>query len=101
MEDNSNQNTKEKEKKSAFEYFTEIMGWLQIVASPSLAGLIIGCIIYFSKPGSLTLIIALVITTIGLTMGVVWATRAWRKKGTMNLMSGIMATPELDKKDED
>jgi hypothetical protein len=101
MEDSSDQNTRLGEKKSAFEYFTEIVGWVQIVASPFLAGLIIGAIIYFSKPNRLTLLIAIVIAIIGLTMGVVWATRVWRKKGTMHFMSRVMATPELDKKEDD
>lgn len=88
-------------KKSAFEYFTEILGWIQIVASPFLAGLIIGAIIYFSKPNRSTFIAAIVIATIGLIIGVIWATKIWRKTGTMHFMSRIMATPEVEKKDED
>lgn len=100
VEDISNQSTELVEKKSAFEYFTEIIGWIQIVASPFLTGLIIGALIYFPKPNRLTLIIAIVIATIGLTIGVIWATKIWRKKGTMHFMSRIMATPEVEKKDE-
>ena len=101
MQDLSNQNSRVEERKSAFEYFFEIIGWLQIVASPLSAGLIIGAIIYFSKPNRTTLIIAIVIATIGLIIGVIWATKIWRKKGTMHFMSRIMATPEIEKKDED
>jgi hypothetical protein len=88
-------------KKSAFEYFTEIIGWGQIVASPFLGGLIIGALVYFPKPGRSTFIIAIVIATAGLAIGVIWATRVWKKKGTMHFMSGIMASPDLEKKDDD
>ena len=38
-----------KDKMSFFDYFTEVVGWLQIVASPLLAGLVISALIYFSK----------------------------------------------------
>ena len=88
-------------KKSLFEYFTEIIGWLQIVASPFLAASVIGAIIYYSKPNTTRLIIAIAIVTIGLIIGIIWATRVWRKKGTIHFMSRIMATPELDNNDED
>lgn len=101
MENIDNQNIRSTGKKSTFEYFTELVGWIQIVASPFLAGLIIGAIIYLSKPNRLTLIIAIIIATTGLTIGVIWATRVWRKKGTMHFMSRVMATPELDKKEDD
>lgn len=101
MKNTSDHNSSLGDQKSTFEYFTEIVGWIQIVASPFLAGLIIGAIIYFSKPDRSTLIMAIVIATIGLTFGVIWATKVWRKKGTMHFMSKINATPELDKKEED
>ena len=89
------------DKKSLFEFFIEIMGWLQIVASPFLVASIIGAIIYFSRPNTTRLVIAIVIVTIGLVIGIIWATRVWRKKGTIHFMSRIIATPELDNKDED
>ena len=89
------------DKKSLFDFLIEIVGWLQIVASPFLIGLIIGCIVYFSKSNITTLIVGIVIATIGLCIGIVWATRVWRKKGTIHFMSRTMATPELDNIDED
>ena len=91
----SNQN-KATNKKSLFVLFTEIVGWLQIFVSPFFVGLIIGSIIYFLKPGTTRLIIAVFITITGLFTGIVWANRIWRKKGTIHFMSRIMATPELD-----
>lgn len=79
-----------------FELFTEVMGWLQIVASPLLIGLAIGAVIYFSDPTSIRLVIGVVITTIGLVIGIIWANKQWKGKGTIWFMSRIMATPELD-----
>ena len=96
----SNQNNKATNKESLFELFTEIVGWLQIFASPFLMGLIIGAIVYFFKPGTTRLIIAIFIATTGLFTGTVWANRIWRKKGTIHFMSRIMATPELEKNED-
>lgn len=39
--------------------------------------------------------------TIGLVIGIIWATRQWKGKGTIWFMSRIMATPELDNPDEE
>ena len=88
------------DKRTLFEYFTEVIGWLQIVASPFLIASIIGAIIYFIKPNATRFIVASAIVAIGLFIGIIWATRIWKKKGTIHFMSRIMATPELDKNDE-
>jgi len=87
-------------KRSGFETFIEILGWIRIVISPLLFGLIIGAVIYFSRSNILTLIIGIVISLIGLIIGIVWANKVWKRKGTMEYMSRIMATPELDKSDD-
>jgi hypothetical protein len=84
-------------KKNLFEFFTEIADWLQIVASPFLIGLISGAFVYFPKPGTARLTIAILIATTGLCIGIVWSNRIWRKKGTIHFMSRIISTPELDK----
>ncbi len=77
-------------------FITEAIGWLQIVASPFLIGLGIGAVIYFSKPDTTRLILGISIATLGLIVGIIIATRIWKKKGTVNFMSRITATPELD-----
>ncbi len=82
--------------KNVFEYITEIIGWLQIVASPLLIGLGIGGFIYFSDPTLLRLIIAIIISTIGLVIGIIWANKIWKTKGTVWFMSQVSATPDLD-----
>lgn len=83
------------------EFIIELLGWLKIVASPLLAGMIIGAIVYLSKPDTIGLIIGISIAITGLVFGVIWATRIWKKQGTVQFNSRIMATPELDKKDEE
>ena len=76
----------------------EIIGWLQIAASPLVAGLIIGTIIYLAKTDTIGLIIGIIIALTGLVVGVVWATKVWRREGTVNFMSRLLGTPELDRK---
>jgi len=90
-----------KYKRSLFELLMEILGWIQIVASPLLIGLIIGAVIYFPKPGGTKLIIALFIAATGLLIGVIWATRDWKKNGTIHFISKISATTEPGKNDKD
>jgi hypothetical protein len=84
-----------------FHYFTEILGWLQIVASPFLTGLGIGCLVYFPHPNTTRLVIAIIISLAGLITGIYFANRIWKKKGTVWFMSRIMATPELDAPEEE
>lgn len=84
-----------------FELITESIGWLQIVASPLLIGLIIGAIIYFQNPTMTRLVLGIIVATIGLVIGIIWATKQWKGKGTIWFMSRVMATPELDKPDEE
>lgn len=84
-----------------FEFITEAIGWLQIIASPLLIGLVIGAIIYFTDPSTNRLIIGITVATTGLVVGIIWATKQWRGKGTIWFMSRIMATPELDNQDEE
>jgi hypothetical protein len=101
MNDNPQTTEKEKEKMSFFEHALEVVGWLQIVASPLLGGLMIGAVVYFSNPTICRLVIAISMATIGLIAGIIFATRAWKKQGTMYFISRIMATPELDTVDEE
>lgn len=80
-----------------FEFLAEAFGWLMIVASPFLIGLIIGAVIYFSDPTEVRLIAGISFAAIGLIVGILWATKIWRsKRGTIGFLSRIMATPELD-----
>ena len=90
-----------KEKLDFFDILGEILGAIQIVASPLLAAAIIGFLVYVSNPNSLRLIIGIVITVIGLVIGILLAIKAWRGKGTMHFVSRVNASPELDHLDEE
>ena len=96
-----NEQKKKKNKLTFFEFMIEVFGWLQIVASPFLIALVIAAIIYLSDPNTIRLIISMAILLTGLIVGIVIATRIWKKEGTNDFMSGIMATPELDNLDEE
>ncbi len=92
----------EKPQKKIFkilDFIMEILGWLQIVASPFLIGLILGAIVYLPSPSILRLIIGISITILGLIIGIYWANSQWKGKGTTWFMSRTMATPDLDKQE--
>lgn len=78
-----------------FQFVTEAVGWLQIMASPFAAGLLLGG----AKRDTVGLGIGIGIASIGLIVGIIWATRVWQKKGTVNFMSRLLGTPELNKKE--
>lgn len=84
----------------SFEFFVEAIGWLQIVASPLILGLIIGFIVLLSTPGILGLILGGIIALSGLIIGIVWANKQFKGKGTIAFMSRSMATPELEPKND-
>ncbi|HNR19275.1 MAG TPA: hypothetical protein PKL45_04735 [Bacteroidia bacterium] len=83
-----------------FNLFTEIIGWLQIVASPFLVGIVIGALIYLQNPSETRLIFSTIIVLTGLITGIIFANKVWRKKGTINFLSLLSATPELDNEEE-
>lgn len=88
-------------KKNYFEIFTEIIGWIQIFLSPFLVGIIIGSIIYLIHQSILTTIIGLFFVLLGLFFGIILANRKYRsKEGTIHFLSRTMASPELDKNNE-
>jgi len=77
-------------------FLTEAIGWLQIMASPLLIGLAIGAYIYFDSPSPIRLVLGSLLATVGFLVGVIWATRVWKRTGTVRFLSRIMETPELD-----
>jgi hypothetical protein len=56
---------------SIFLLFTEIIGWLQIFASPFLIGIIIAFVIYFSMPGNSGLVFGVPIAVAGTLIGAI------------------------------
>jgi hypothetical protein len=79
-----------------FEIITEVVGWIQIVLSPTLLGIAFGFGIYYNFPNLTGMIIGILIIVIGLIIGIVLATKKFKTTGTIHFLSRISATPELD-----
>ena len=78
------------------EKITELIGWFQIVISPTLLGLGIGCIVYFNFQNLAGLILGIIISIIGLICGIALATKKLKTTETIHFLSRVSATPELD-----
>ena len=61
-------------------YLTEVLGWLQIFIAPFLIGLVIGFVFYLWILNAIGLITAIIIALLGLIIGIILATRIWKKK---------------------
>jgi len=83
-----------------FEKLTEFFGWIQIMLSPALVGLALGGLFYMWSPDTLGIPVGITFAIIGLLVGIIWATRVKKKHSTIWIVSRIMATPELDEKDD-
>jgi ABC-type uncharacterized transport system permease subunit len=83
------------------EWLTSFLAWLQIVCSPLLVGVALGFIVYGIYPTTTGLITGVAIAVFGLTVGIIFATRIWKKKGTVDFISRISASPELDNLEDD
>ena len=98
MTDTNPDHTNTKSKIDFFNFLLEVFGWVRIVASPFLIGSLIGFCVYISKPDTTRLIIAIIIASIGLLSGIIWATKVWRKGSTMDYTA--MTSHDLDKYDK-
>jgi len=94
-------NRKSTGKRSAFDFLTELISWFQIMLSPFLVGFIAGVIVYFYNPGKTNLVVGLLLTGLGLAVGIIWATKVSKRRGATQFMARTMATPELDNQDEE
>ncbi len=81
------------------ETLSEIISWIEIAISPTLIGAILGFLFFLKFKNSNGIIGGIIILLIGVIIGVIWATRIWKTKGTSNFMSRINAMPELDNQD--
>lgn len=75
----------------------ELVGWLQIMLSPLFIGTALGFVVYYNLPTTFGLILWILLSVLGLIIGVVWATRKYKNSGTIRYLSNISATPELEK----
>lgn len=78
------------------EWITSFIGWLQIVFFPLFIGLIGGLIVYYNFHTTAGLIASITITVLGLLIGIILATSIWKKRGTINFLSRVSASPELN-----
>ena len=72
-----------------FEIVLEIIGWLQLVMAPTLGTGIIALIVYVKINNETGKVIAIIILSLGFLFGVIWATRIWKKHGTIAWLSRI------------
>lgn len=79
-----------------FEIITEAVGWIQIVLSPTLLGIIFGFGIYYYFPNQNGIIFGIIVAVIGFIIGLIWATKKLKTTGTIHFLSRINETPELD-----
>jgi hypothetical protein len=77
-------------------YFIEIINWIKIVLSPTMLGVFLGYIIYYNYPTKYGLIGGISLSSLGLLIGIVWATKIWKSKGTSFFMSRVEASPDID-----
>ncbi len=78
------------------ERLTSFMAGLQIAFSPLCIGVVAGLFIYGFYPTTTGLVIGIVVAALGLITGVMLARRVWRKRGTVEFISKVSASPELD-----
>lgn len=76
---------------------TEILGAILILGSPTLMGALIGGYFYLNNPSTQTLWFFAALSALGLIIGIWWAVREWKSRGTVWFVSRLMATPELDR----
>ena len=79
-----------------FAFLIEGIGWLHIVAGPLILGLGLGFWVYSSLGNTAGFVLAIVIAKLGLCIGILWATRVWKKTGTTKFLSRISETQDLD-----
>lgn len=79
---------------------TEIIGWLQIAALPSALGVISALIIIHNISGPTGKVLGALAAILSIAIGIVWATKVWKKHGTVWFLSRVNASPELDAREE-
>jgi len=75
----------------------ECIGCLQIAISPIIISILLAAAVYYYKQDRIGLILSIIILLAGIITGVIWATRIYRKRGTVNFMAKVSSNPELDK----
>jgi tryptophan-rich sensory protein len=96
LEDFAYVHVKQKAMFKTLERIPKVIAWLQIALAPFIIGGIAGFLIYANRPDTIGLALAIVTFTIGVLLGIVWANLVNKKRGVIEHMSRVIATPELD-----
>ncbi|HTL82206.1 MAG TPA: hypothetical protein VL651_10900 [Bacteroidia bacterium] len=83
------------------EWLIDIFSWMKIVLCATFIGAIGGAVFYNYHRNRNGIIIGIVITSVGLIIGIIWATRVWKKIGTTNFLAKVDSSPELDDPKDD
>ena len=81
------------------EWLLSVLAWLQIFISPAIIGIVLGVIIWLNMRNVWGLSAAILIALIGCGIGIAFAEKARRNKGTIEFMARNIAHPELREKD--
>lgn len=73
-------------------FILEIIGWVAIALSPTLAAGLIGLVVYVKFDNPTGAIIAILLVSLGFIFGAIWATIIWIKHGTIDWLSRIRET---------
>lgn len=79
----------------------EWLGRLRIIASPLVVGLIAGGLFYLWKPDTTGIAIGSIIALSGLVLGIRWANRKAKGKGTIWFLARILGTPAVDESEKE
>ena len=83
-----------------FRFITEVFGWIRIAISPLIISLAIALGVYIVWQDFIGFIIAIIISIAGLMTGIIWATRVWKKNGTVDFLSRTKEVQETKNDNE-
>ena len=83
-----------------FRFITEVFGWIRIAISPFIISLAIALGVYIVWQDLIGFIIAIMISIAGLMTGIIWATRVWKKNGTVDFLSRTKEVQEIKNDNE-
>lgn len=82
------------------EKLVEFIGWLQLCIFPIVISCILGGIFYYYNPFGIGIYFSIISIILGIIAGVLYATKVHQKEGTVNHLSKLIRTPELEKKEQ-
>ncbi len=74
----------------------EVLCWFRIVSSPTIMVGVAGFVLWKGVGGTSGILIGGFVVLCGLILGIMWATRIWKKQGTSTFMSRVNTSPDLD-----